>query len=233
MIADNIDQLSSEYLTNVLVENVNLHINYFLLIDYLPYVWTEENSSKNLLNYLSGLAHRIFYLAREYPLGKSIPKTQKEELEKIHLQLCDFMRSCLQEELPTFQGSSSETTSFEELLDNLTKYPKYPLMINDIFQIISILFYRFAMNDKQTIKNQDELSIFISRCLIFWKIGVMNDDKLITCFEKASEKLKSTIQRDKFENILALELQNYQFLQLGINRKQVELITDAFCNLKC
>ena len=233
MIADNIDQLSCEFLTDVLVENVNLHISYLLLIDYLPYVWKEDNSSKNLLNYISGLAHRLFYLAREYPLGKEIPESQKEELEEMHTQLCDFMRSCLQEELVPFQEISSETTSFEQLLENLAKYPKYPLKINEILQILSFLFYRFALNDKQMIRNQDELGIYISRCLIFWKIGCMEDEKLITCFGKAAEKYNDIIQRDKFANILALELQNYQFLQLGINKKQVEIIADVFCNLKC
>ncbi len=61
----------------------------------------------------------------------------------------------------------------------------------------------------------------------------MEDEKLIICLEKAVEKYTDIVERDKFENILALELQNYQFLQLGINRKQVKIITDVFCNLKC
>ncbi|MCG3222811.1 MAG: hypothetical protein H7641_15635 [Candidatus Heimdallarchaeota archaeon] len=233
LIMENIHHLSSEFLTDILVENVNLYISYLLLIDYLPYVWKEDNSSKNLLNYLSGLAHRLFYLAREYPLGKDIPKNQKEELEKIHSQLCDFMESCLNEDLTPPQATVTDTKSFTELLDNLTKYPKYPHKIHEIFQILASLFYHFALNETQILRDQDELGIFISRCLVFWKLGVMDNEKMITCFEKAAEKYKNPLQPDKFENILALEIQNYQFLQLGINKKQVELITNVFCKLRC
>ncbi|MHA1953877.1 MAG: hypothetical protein ACW96U_08025 [Candidatus Heimdallarchaeaceae archaeon] len=233
LIKENIPYLSSEFLTDILVENVNLHISYLFLIEYLPYIWKEDNSSKNLLNYLSGLAHRLFYLAREYPLGKAIPKNQKEELENIHSQLCDFMKSCLNEDLNLPQFTVTNTKSFTELLDNLIKYPKYPHKIFEIFQILASLFYHFALNEKQILRNQDELGIYISRCLVFWKLGVLDNEKMIICFEKAAEKYEKIIQPDKFENILALELQSYQFLQLGINKKQVELITDVFCKLRC
>ncbi len=233
LIMENSHHLSSEFLTDILVENVNLHISYLLLIDYLPYVWKEDNSSKNLLNYLSGLAHRLFYLAREYPLGKDIPKNQREELEKVHSQLCDFMGSCLNEDLTQPQSSVTATKTFTELLDNLTKYPKYPHKIQEIFQILAGLFYRFALNETQILRDQDELGIFISRCLVFWKLGVLDNEKMIICFEKAAEKYKDLIQPDKFKKILALEIQNYQFLQLGINKKQVELITNVFCKLRC
>ncbi|NPD88543.1 MAG: hypothetical protein HGN29_07455 [Asgard group archaeon] len=233
LIMENIQNLSSEFLTDILVENVNLHISYLLLIDYLPYVWKEDNSSKNLLNYLSGLAHKLFYLAREYPLGKEIPKNQKEELEKVHSQLCDFMESCLNEELSPPQAIITNIKSFRDLLNNLTMYPKYPHKIHEIFQILASLFYHFALNETQILKNQDELGIFISRCLVFWKLGVLDNEKMITCFEKTAEKYEDIIQPDKFENILALEIQNYQFLQLGINRKQVELISNIFCKLRC
>jgi hypothetical protein len=233
LIKENIEQLSSEFLTDILVENVNLHISYMLLIDYLPYVWKSDNSSQNFLHYLNGLAHRLFYFAREYPLGKDIPENQKEELDKVHDQLCDFMKSCLNEDLDSPQDMLTETTSFAELLDKLEEYPKYPHKIHEIFQILASLFYHFALNERQILKDQDELGIFVSRCLVFWKIGVMGNEKMITCFEKAAEKYKGDLQPEKFENVLALEIQNYQFLQLGINRKQVELIKNAFCKLRC
>ena len=232
LIEENLQYVSSEFLTDILVENVNLYISYTLLIDYLPYVWKKDNSSSNLLNYLSGLAHRFFYLAREYPLGKDIPKEQETELERVHSQLCDFMTSCLNEELTVHKDIINEIDSFKDLLESLKKYPKYPPQIQDIFQILASLFYNFSLNEKQNLKNQDELIIFISRCLILWKLGVMDNTKMKICFEKAIEKYKGSIQLEKFEKILSLEIQNYQFLQLGINREQVKLITKTFFNLR-
>jgi hypothetical protein len=232
LIKKNISSLSNEFLTDILVENVNLYTSYLLLVDYLPHVWTDSNSSSNLLNYLNGLAHRLFYFAREYPLGKDIPKVQREELDEVHTKLCDFMKSCLHEELVLPPTKISETSAISDLVNSLSQYPKYSQEIMEIFQILASLFYRFALNEKQILKDQDELGVFITRCLVFWKLGVMDDEKMIKCFEEADEKYSASIQQEKFENILALEIQSYQFLQLGINREQVKLIAELFYKLK-
>ena len=231
LIKKNVSSLSSEFLTDILVEHVNLFTSYLTLINYLPYIWKEDNSSKNLLNYLNGLAHRLFYLAREYPLGKDFPKVHKEELDQVHARLCDFMKSCLNEELLPPASSISDSRTFSELLNTLSNYPKYPQAIIEIFQILAQLYYRFTHNVNQKLRNQDELGAFVSRCLVFWKLGVMDDERMVTCFEKSVKMYLGPLEKEKFLNILALEIQNYQFLQLGINRKQVELIAEVFVSM--
>ena len=117
------------------------------------------------------------------------------------------------------------------ILNTLSNYPKYPQEIIEIFQILAQLFYLFTRNDNQKLRNQDELGAFISRCLVFWKLGVMDNERMVACFEKSTEMYSGPIQKEKLLNILALEIQNYQFLQLGINRKQVELIAEVFASM--
>jgi len=76
-IRENLPSFSEEFLTDILAENVSLYTNYLLLAEFLPKIWKENtNSSENLLVYICGLAHRFFYLAREYPLGKEISENQ-------------------------------------------------------------------------------------------------------------------------------------------------------------
>ena len=48
LIKENIPHLSSEFLTDILAENVNLYISYLLLIEYLPYVWKEDKDGNTL-----------------------------------------------------------------------------------------------------------------------------------------------------------------------------------------
>jgi len=61
MITDNIKELSANFLTDLLAENANLYTEHMLLVDYLPKVWDDnKNSSPHLLNYISGVLHRLF-----------------------------------------------------------------------------------------------------------------------------------------------------------------------------
>ncbi len=231
-IRENLSSISKEFLTDILAENVSLYTNYLLLIEFLPQIWKENtNSSDNLLAYICGLTHRFFYLAREYPLGKEISENQENELQNIHEQLCDFMETCLDEDLIYVDDSLERIDSFTDLLVAMNKSPKYPSRITDIFQITGSLFYHFALNENQKIRNKDELGLYLSRCFILWKLGSIDDQRMVICLEKGAEKLQGTINQEEFEKILSLEIQNYQFLQLGIDHKQVKLITDVFSKL--
>ncbi len=97
-----------------------------------------------------------------------------------------------------------------------------------MFQIVANLFYQFTSNPNQELRNIDELGLFLSRCLILWRLQSMTDKELITCFEGAEKKYKSVLNSDELENILALELQNYQFLQFSIDRFLVKTIVKTF-----
>ena len=232
MIRENLSSISPEFLTDILAENVSLYSNYQLLIEFLPQIWNEnKNSSENLLVYLCGLAHRFFYLAREYPLGKGISENQERELQDTHKMLCNFMETCLEEDLVSTDDSLGKIDSFEELLIAMNKSPKYPSRITDIFQVTGSLFYHFALNENQKIRGKDELGLYLSRCFVLWKLGSIDDQRMVICLEKGAAKLQDIINQEEFEKILALEIQNYQFLQLGIDHKQVKLIVDVFSKL--
>ncbi len=232
MIRKNLSLISKEFLTDILAENVSLYTNYLLLVEFLPQIWKENtNSSENLLVYICGLAHRFFYLAREHPLGKKISENQERELQDIHKMLCNFMETCLEEDLVSIDDSLEKIDSFEELLIAMNKSPKYPSRITDIFQVTGSLFYHFALNENQKIRNKDELGLYLSRCFVLWKLGSIDDQRMVLCLEKGAEKLQGTINQEEFEKILALEIQNYQFLQLGIDHKQVKLVVDVFSKL--
>ena len=232
LIDENLENLSSNFLTDVLVENANPIYDYVHLIKYLPHIWNNnENSSENLLAYISGLSHRFFYQAREYPLGKNLPDSKINELNDIHDYFHDFKSQCLKDDLTVREISADSIDTFENLLETMKKQPKLPVILNEIFLIISNLFYQFALNKHQRLANIDELSMFLSRCLLLWKLETLTDQELITCFENASNKYHNTINLLKLEKTLALDLQNYQFLQLGINHYLVKLIARVFNNL--
>ena len=48
LIKDNMDNISSTFLTDMLVENVNLHIEYKLLLDFLPKIWVPSATAVRL-----------------------------------------------------------------------------------------------------------------------------------------------------------------------------------------
>lgn len=229
LIEDNLSVLSSEFLTDVLAENANIHNDYLLLIDYLPSIWNNnENSSKNLLAYISGIAHKLFYFAREYPLGKKPSIQIKTNLENIHSSFHGFKSECMMEEFVPVDINTDSINAFDELINSIKEYPKLPVQLNEIFYIISNLFFQFALNRKQRLANIDELCLFLSRCIILWKLETLTDQELKSCLEEASKKYRYKINLSEFQKILALELQNYQFLQLGINHYLVNIITEVF-----
>lgn len=66
LLSKNKELFSKEKITEILTENLNIYTDYSVLLDFLNYVWSKENSSPLLLYYLSGIVHRLFYLTREY-----------------------------------------------------------------------------------------------------------------------------------------------------------------------
>ncbi len=228
-LRENIENISKGFIVDILAENVNIYTNFNLLIEFLPIIWEENsNPSKHLLNYLGGIVHRLFYLAREYPLGKKIPDYLKIEIEDIHQGLHECQQICKYQEINGNEFSIEKIDSFDDLVDILSIYPRYPSKLFEMFQIVANLFYQFTLNPNQEIRNLDELGLFLSRCLILWRLQSMKDKELIACFEGAEKKYKLMLDSDELENILALELQNYQFLQLGIDRFLVKTIVKTF-----
>ncbi len=232
-LRDNIENVSKGFIVDILAENVNIYTDFNLLIEFLPIVWEKNNNpSKHLLNYLGGIVHRLFYLAREYPLGKKIPDYLKSEIEEIHQGLHECQKICEYQEINENVFSIEKIDSFDDLVDILSIYPRYPSKLYEMFQIVANLFYQFSLNPNQKLRNIDELGLFLSRCLILWRLQSMNDKELIACLEGAEKKYKLLLNSDELENILALELQNYQFLQLGIDRFLVKTIVKTFEKMK-
>jgi hypothetical protein len=228
-IKANIENISKSFVVDILAENVNIYTNFNLLIEFLPIVWEKNrNPSKHLLNYLGGIIHRLFYLAREYPLGKKIPDYLKSEIEDIHQGLHKCHKICTYQEINSNDFSIEKINSFDDLVDILKIYPRYPSKLYEMFQIVANLFYQFTLNPNQELRNIDELALFLSRCLILWRLQSLTDKELIVCFEGAKKKYKSTLNSDELVDILALELQNYQFLQFGIDRFLVKTIVKTF-----
>ena len=229
LIKDNVSVLSSEFITDILTENANIHKDYLFLIDYLHFIWNNNmNSSGNLLAYISGIAHKLFYFAREYPLGKKPSEQILTKMEKIHSSFHNFKSECMKDDFDSVDIIIDELNTFNELINSIKDYPKFPNKLNEVFFILSNLFYQFALNINQQIANIDELCLYLSRCIIFWKLETLTDNELIKCFEEASKKYQQKISLGEFKKILALELQNYQFLQLGINHQLVNIIAEVF-----
>jgi hypothetical protein len=221
--------MSKGFVVDILAENVNIYTNFNLLIEFLPIVWEKNsNPSKHLLNYLGGITHRLFYLAREYPLGKKIPDYLKNEIEDIHQGLHECQKISTYQEIGDNEFSVEKINSFDDLVDILKIYPQYPSKLYEMFQIVANLFYQFILNPKQELRSIDELALFLSRCLILWRLQSLTDKELIACFEGANEKYKSILNPEELVDILALELQNYQFLQLGIDRFLVKIVVKTF-----
>ncbi|MHA1259008.1 MAG: hypothetical protein ACTSSG_03060 [Candidatus Heimdallarchaeaceae archaeon] len=225
----NIDFLSSEFIVDILIDQINLYIDYPLLLEFLPKIWkNNENSSSNLLLYIGGFSHRILYLAREYPSGKKVPQYILDEIDLFHTQLCNFMSSCINDDFKKEEEISLSPSSFDELFNMLRTFPKFSHKMNEVLRITAYIYYLFALNKNQKIKNLDELALFLSRCLIFWKLNALNIEEIITCFNKAVEKFTGKLVSEKFSKILSLEIQNYQFLQLGINQTMIKMIATVF-----
>lgn len=228
LIKENISSVSSTFLADILVENINLHLEYKLLLEFLPNVWKEDNQSSNLLAYISGVLHRMFYLVREQPLGKEISKFHKKEFDLFHQKLCVFRSECLDavEILEQYQFGNVE--SLDDLISTLDSLPQMSPEITEMLRIVSVLFLQFATHKEQTINNIDELSLFLSRCLILWKLKTLTNFELNECLNGALEKYSTPIDLTKFEEILSLEIQTYQFLQYGLNHDALKLIAGTF-----
>ncbi|MCK4844909.1 MAG: hypothetical protein KAS95_04490, partial [Candidatus Heimdallarchaeota archaeon] len=57
-IEESLDDIKIEFITDLLSSYVNLNINPFVLVDFLPHIWNKNNSSVSLLLYISGIAHK-------------------------------------------------------------------------------------------------------------------------------------------------------------------------------
>jgi len=167
-------------------------------------------------------------LAREYPLGKKVPDYLNEEIYVIHQKLCDFKSVCLDDDFYIEEPEIVDVNTYDDLLSVLSDYPKLAPEILEMFRILSLLFYKFILNDKQRLRNLDELCIFLSRCLMLWRLKSLTDNEMTVCLEQAHQKFEQEIDLNKFEKILALEIQNYQFLQFGVNHSMVKLIAKTF-----
>lgn len=232
LVRDNLSQLSAEFLTDLLVDNVNIHTQYSILIEFLTEIWSQNtNSSPNLLNYISGVLHKLFYLAREYPLGKEIPDYVTSEITEFHQMLCDFKLECLEQDVTLQDESIERIKSFKELFEVIHQQTRFPQKINEMFRIGSILFYLFSQNENQKLRNIDELSLYLSRCLTLWRLEALTDEEIQICFEQATVKFSEELNLKKFENILALEIQNYQFLQYGISHGMIKNIARTFSEI--
>ncbi len=229
LIRENINKITAEFLTDILAENINVHTQYKILIEFLTKVWNKNtNQSLNFLNYIAGILHKLFYLAREYPLGKDIPEYLTNEIIEFHKILCDFKLECLDEEISLQDELLEEVESFGDLFDIIGKYSGFPQKINEMFRIGALMLYLFSQNEHQVIKNIDELALYISRCLILWRMDVLTGEEIKVCFEQATIKYSDELDLNKFRKILALEIQNYQFLQYGINHEMVKIVAKTF-----
>jgi len=227
-LKESLDDIKIEFITDLLSSYVNLNVNPFVLVDFLPYIWNRNNSSVSLLLYISGIAHKAFYLAREYPLGKELPVYLKEDLLKLYEGLQKFVKSCGIEVKTEFDDKINLIISFKELIQELKKTSRFPSRLSEILCIISQLFLQFTEFKNQKIRTLDELVLFVSRCLIFWKMKVLSDKDLEFCLKESLASYSLRFDSNEFEKLLSLEVQNYQFLQMGITHSDIKLITNVF-----
>jgi hypothetical protein len=167
-------------------------------------------------------------LAREQPLGKDISDFYKKELGYFHEELCNFKSECLEAVEILEQYQIGEIKSFKDLIHSLNSLPKMSAEITEMLRVVSILYLQFAVKKDQKLANIDELSMFISRCLILWKLKVMKDSEFEDCLNSAKNKFTGSIDLEKFVEVLSLELQTYQFLQYGLSHDNIKLIANTF-----
>lgn len=227
-LKESLDDIKIEFITDLLSSYVNLNINPFVLVDFLPHIWNKNNSSVSLLLYISGIAHKAFYLAREYPLGKELPVYLKEDILKMYEGLQNFVKSCGIEVKTELDDKISVIISFKELIQELKKTSRFPLRLNEILCITSHLFLQFSEFKNQKIRTLDELVIYVSRCLIFWKLKILSDEDLEFCLKGSVALFSVKFDSNEFEKLLSLEIQNYQFLQMGITHSDIKLITKIY-----
>lgn len=227
-LIESLDDIKIDFITDLLSSYVNLNINPFVLVDFLPHIWNKNNSSVSLLLYISGIAHKAFYLAREYPLGKELPVYLKEDILKMYEGLQNFVKSCGIEVKKELDEKISVITSFKELIQELKTTSRFQPKLNEILCIISKLFLQFVEFTNQEIRTLDELVIYVSRCLIFWKLKMLSDKKLEYCLKGSMVLFSGKFDSNEFEKLLSLEIQNYQFLQMGITHSDIKLITKVY-----
>ena len=142
------------------------------MIEFLTEIWNNNtNSSPNLLNYITGVLHKLFYLGREYPLGKDLPDHLTNEISEFHKMLCDFKLECLEEGISLQDELHREIESFDNLFEIIDKHSGLPQKINEMFRIGSLLFYLFSQNEIPGLKlkalsspsNRDRTLVFHHR----------------------------------------------------------------------
>ncbi len=230
-LKESLDDIKIEFITDLLSSYVNLNVDPFVLVDFLQHIWNKNNSSASLLLYISGIAHKAFYLAREYPLGKELPVYLKEDILKMYEGLQNFVKSCGIEVKVELDDKISVIISFKELIQELKKTSRFLPRLNEILCITSLLFLQFTEFNSQKIRTLDELVLFVSRCLIFWKLKVLSDKDLEFCLKESVTLYSSKFDSNEFERLLSLEVQNYQFLQFGITHSDIKLITNVYSKI--
>ncbi|MHA1399896.1 MAG: hypothetical protein ACTSQE_06090 [Candidatus Heimdallarchaeaceae archaeon] len=223
------EHFSIEQLTEIIAENINIYTDFFTLLDFLPHIWVEGNSSPHLLLYIAGILHRLLYFVREYLVVKEVPEFLKEDIETIHAKLCTFRDSCIEGSIiMTFKEPTVQ--SFDQLIDVIKNYPRMPPKLYESLQIMGSFFFNFVSFPEQKINNVDELALYISRSIILWKFGTITDEQLHYILKKAVEIFVGNIELDNFSKILSFEFQNYQFIQIGIDHLLVNLIAKVIYN---
>ncbi|MHA1685386.1 MAG: hypothetical protein ACTSYD_03135 [Candidatus Heimdallarchaeaceae archaeon] len=224
MIRESKEQLSPTFITDVLVENINLYIDYDVLLEFLPAVWKTNNESLGLLGYIAGIAHHVFYLAKDYPLGKELPEYLAKKIEKTYQVLAEFRKKNI--EIKVISVENNEIDDFNELVDWLKTFPRYPVKIKESVDILAVLFKTYVSKFPQKFQDEDAVAMFTSRCLIFWKMEALTDEELKLCLEKMIEKIDRNVQIENIVRILPLEMLNYPFLQLGFTKKMIDKVAE-------
>lgn len=223
-LKENAKYLSAAFITDILAENINLYIDYAVLLDFLSIIWQEDNDSPNLLAYISAIAHHTFYLAKDYPLGKEVPEYLAKKIDQTYEALKVFQRDKV--EIKAVRALEPDSiSSFAELVRWLENFPRYPFKIKECIDILACFFKQYITSYPQHFTDEDSLALFCSRCLIFWKMGALSSEELTLCLEKMINKADPTINIRDFKRILSLEMLNYQFLQLGFTQEMIDVVS--------
>ncbi|UJG41934.1 MAG: hypothetical protein K9W45_05575 [Candidatus Heimdallarchaeum aukensis] len=228
LLSKNKELFSKEKITEILTENLNIYTDYSVLLDFLNYVWSKENSSPLLLYYLSGIVHRLFYLTREYFEKKENHLEQsKKHVSSILSKLEKVNPNSSYKEQNSNKERKEKGTNFHSARDFILFLKSIPKIDENLFKCLKItgkLFFSLLSFPQQQICNANDQAMYISRVFLLWKLNALTDQQMIKIFEYLKNNQKNDISLDEFTNILFLEFKNYQFLQLGINREIVSYI---------
>ncbi|MHA1866099.1 MAG: hypothetical protein ACTSWZ_06290 [Candidatus Heimdallarchaeaceae archaeon] len=229
LLTKNKELFSKEKITEILTENLNIYTDYTVLLDFLEYIWSKENSSPLLLYYISGIVHRLFYLTREYlEKRENQLKQSKEQISVILSKL---------EKVNNNDSNKKENVNRDRKKNNIVNIhsakefvlflKNSPKLDNDLFECLKIvgsLFFSFLSFPYQQLCNANDLSLYISRIFLLWKLNALTDQQMVKIFEYLRNNKKEDFSLEQLINILFLEFKNYQFLQLGINKEIVSNI---------